>query len=237
MKNNTIQLLLSLLFISLLTTASAQENKRTITVSGTSEFNLSPNEIIVKISFQEYFTDEAEKSEHKIKIESLEKKVLDAIQKTGLKKDKITSGSVQVIRPYKHGIYYKPRLNKSLFVCVNNTQQYVDLTRMLETDGLFEKAITTFSITQYRHTEKEAYLTKSRNLAYNDAINKAKLILSNSNNQVGQVIRVTEVNKSVSTSSTGSFYTTENATTSSSSGFRPIVISYDLEVVFEILKQ
>ena len=213
-------------------TVLAQNPSRTITVSGSSEYSLSPNEIIINIVFQEYFIDDIEKMENKITIESIEKTVLESLEKSAIAEDKITVGAVQVIRPYRNRIYHKPRLSKSLLVCINNTQDFTLLTRTLESDELFDKAITNYSIVEYRHTEKESYMTKSRSQAYSDALEKGRLILSHSGEKLGKVIRIEEINRRNATSSSDSFYSTDNS--SSASGFKPIMISYDLMITFEI---
>ncbi|MEW7290628.1 SIMPL domain-containing protein [Aquimarina sp. 2304DJ70-9] len=212
--------------------ALSQIQDRTITVTGSSTVNLSPNEIILKISFQEYFLDKEEKPESKVVLEVLEEKVRKAIGKSGINKEKITLGSVQIVQPYKNGVYQKRRLNKSLFVCVENTQQHINLARTLEEDNLFDETITDFSVIELRHTEKESYLTKSRSLAYGEALKKAKLILSQSGQQLGKVIRIKELNNNRASNASGSFYSVES--TAGNSGFSPIVISYNLEVTFEI---
>ncbi len=227
--SSIVFLLLSLVFVS---EALAQNQDRTITVTGSSTVNLSPNEIIVKISFQEYFLNKEEKPDSKVVLEILEEKVRKAIGKTDISKEKVTVGSVQIVQPYKNGVHQKRRLNKSLFVCVENTQQHINLARTLEDNNLFDQIITDFSVIELRHTEKDSYLTKSRSLAYAEALKKAKLILSQSAQTLGKVIKIKELNKNRASNTSGSFYSVES--TASNSGFSPIVISYDLEVTFEI---
>jgi len=220
----------ALVFALSIPTASAQNSDRTITVSGSYEYNLSPNEIIVNISFQEYFLDEIEKSENKITIETLEQKLTESIQKSDVKKENITTGAVQLVRPYINGVYLKHRLRKSLLVCIGDTKEFSKLTRTLEADGLFDLVISEFSIIEYRHTDKDSYLKESRSLAYKNAFEKAQLILSQTGGQLGKVIKIEETNKYPNSS--GSFYSTHNS--SGASGFKPIIISYDLMVTFEI---
>lgn len=205
----------------------------TIKVTGVAEYNLSPNEIIVQLSFQEYFTAEPETKANKVKLEVLQEKVMASLKKAAIGKDKITEGGVVVVRPYKHNAELKRRLNKTLYVCVGNVDEYINLTRVLEDDGLFDEIITAFQVSEYKHTEKEKYLTKSRSEAYQDAVKKANLILSASGQKVGKVKQVNELSYRSGNEREGSFYTMDNAG-SGISGFAPIVISYTLEVTFEI---
>ncbi len=226
-------ILLTLLIVST-PKGLAQEKDKTITVTGTSVFNLSPNEVIVKISFQEYFLNNKETSDNKVAIETLEKKVRASVNTLKIDQQKITVGSAQIVRPYKNGIYQKRRLNKSLFVCLDNIEQYVNLTRALEKDTLFDKIITGFSITELRHTQKKSYETKSRGEAYKKALEKAELIISQSPQNLGKVIRIRELNKNQASNPEGSFYSVENS--DGASGFTPIIVSYTLEVTFEIIE-
>jgi uncharacterized protein YggE len=130
-------------------------------------------------------------------------------------------------------VYKKRRLNKSILVCIKNIDQYILLTRKLEEQQLFDQIITTFSVLEMRHTDKETFVTKSRAKAFMDAQKKARLILSASGGNLGKVITINEINSSQRSMDNGSFYSIET-TPSGGSGFKPIVISYQVEVTFEI---
>ncbi len=220
--------------------AQAQPNNAaqipSISVTGKASYNLSPNEIIVEISYQEYFTTPDEKEESRVLIEDLEKKVLGSLEVLKIAKDKITMGAAQVVQPYRDNTtMLKRRINKSLYVCVDNSDNYIKLIRQLEKDKLFEKIITQFNLVSYNHTEKEKYLTKSRAEAFKNAKAKAELILAQANQKLGKVVSIKEINYSFDNSSKGSFYSLDNFSNETTSGFKPIVINYELEVVFEIL--
>ena len=156
------------------------------------------------------------------------------MKKAGVKSADVTMGGVYIVRPYKNGTYQKRRLNKSLYVCVKNTEEYICVTRHLEKENLFDDIITEFSIAEFKHTEKEAYLTKSRSLAYENAKEKALLILSTSGKSLGGVIKINEMGQ-YNPSNARSLYAVESDAAISVSGFKPIVVSYKLEITFEIL--
>ncbi|MFT6747968.1 MAG: hypothetical protein ACJAZ2_002326 [Glaciecola sp.] len=226
------------LVLASFSTVLAQDSAlKSVTVTGKSEITLSPDEIIVTISFQEYFKDKEETSANKVTIEELEQKVLAAVNKAGIVKGKITSGAATLVKPYdsESRSYKKRRLNKSILVCVGTTAAYIKLTRTLESENLFDTIITDFSIAEYRHTKKEEYLDKSRSEAYQNALKKAKLILSTSGQKVGKLITIKEVMSSGRTSGSGGFYMTKSNSALETSGFKPIVISYEIIVAFEIL--
>ena len=213
----------------------SQDNVQTISITGSSSLNLSPNEIIIKLSYQEYFTDKEETIDSKVTIEEIEKKVLKSLKSIGVKDDKITMGEVAIIHPQRRGsvVYKKRRINKTLYVCIYDTDEMIDMARQFETDGLTEDILMTFSISQYRHTERDEYLKATRADAFADAREKASLILGESGRSVGKVISIKEINKNQSNSN-NSFYSFDNQPAESVSGFRPITLSYNLEVVFEI---
>lgn len=224
---------LVLLFIGLPFTLFAQEPSQAITVSGSSVYNLSPDEIIIRISFQEYFTNSAETLESKISITVVEKEVRTSLTAAAIVEDKITAGEIAFIQPNRNNQYKKPRLNKTLYVCVANTEEFMRLINQLEKDALLNDRITYFSIIEYRHTEKEKYLKQSKAAAFTDAKEKATLILGASARKLGRVINIKEVNQN--SGGTGSFYGVDNAGSGATSGFKPVVVSYALEVTFEIL--
>ncbi len=231
MKRNFVLVLVLTLNILGSQTLFAQN---TIKVTGHSEYNLSPNEIIIRIAYQEYFTDKEESSESKVAIEDIEKKVLKTINKLKLDEDKITMGGVEIVRPYENRTYLKRRLKKSLIICIENTKQYVDLIRHLESNDLFDQMVVDFNITEYRHTEREDYLNKSREKAFENARQKAELILKNSGRKLGKVLNIAEINNRSGINERANFYQTEQTQTVVS-GFQPIVVTYNLEVIFEII--
>ena len=210
-----------------------EQDQRTITVEGTKTYNLSPNEVVIEIEYEEYYV-----GNDKVTLESLEKQIVNVLGSEKIKSDKITFGSVAVIRPYNYESkkYEKPRLKKSLFVCLDDSDQYSSLTRSLEKKDLFEKVIKNFGISELRHTEKSSYLEKSRNEAFLDAKSKADLILSNSSQKTGKIIKIEEKRYGLDSSPRGGFYSTDNTNESENSGFKPIVVSYAIIVTFEILE-
>lgn len=207
-----------------------QETQRIIQVSGTSEYNLSPDEIVISISFEEFFTDENEQASSKIKIEDLQQQVFKVLKAAKIEDKDITSGSVTLVRPRIRNTFKKRRLNQTLLICIKNTTEYIALVREIENAGLFEKVVTDFRIVEYRNTNKEEYLIKSRAKAYANAVEKAELILSHSGEKIGKVLSISEMKEN--NLNNGGFY--EMANSNNISGFKPIVISYHLQVVFEI---
>ena len=212
------------------------QQQSTITVRGSYEINLSPDEIIVGIDYQEYFLNENEENEQKIKIEEIEERVLKAIKSTGLPDKKITIGGARIVRPYDRGKYRKRRIKKSLQVCVTTSDEFLTLTRAVESAGLFENEVVGFDIDQFRNTERAKFETECRSKAFDDAKAKAELILSTSGQTVGKAITVREINPSSSSVEVFDASTYEVVTVDDgpASGFAPLVVSCKVEVVFEL---
>lgn len=225
---------ISFLFILGLLIINPTFSQNSITVSGKSEFNLSPNEIIIKIAFQEFFKNGEELAENKVPIEEIEDRLLGAISKMDLDKEKITMGGVEIVRPYENRTYLKRRLKKDILICIENTDQYIELIRLLEKEDLFDEIIVEFTITEFRHTQREEYMTKSMEQAFSNAKEKAELILSKSGQKIGRALKIVEVNNRRTVASDVNFYETTESR-SQVSGFRPIIVAYEIQVVFEIL--
>lgn len=225
--------LLCILFALSAQTAHAQSTSRSIQVKGVKNYNLSPDEIIIQLTFEEYFTDPSESPESKVTLEDIETQLRNSLSTAGVKEDKITVGGIQVVQPYLNRKKLRRRLNKTLFICIGDTEDYIRLTRELERANLLDDIIKKYSISEFRHTKREEYLKLSHSEAFQDARNKAELILASTEGKLGKVISIKEISNQVNTISEESFYSLESPA-GSASGFRPIVINYSLLVTFEI---
>ena len=218
----------------------AQTEDRTIKVTGSSTVNVSPNEIIIKVQYQEYF-DGDEREENRVTIDQIEAKVLEALGKARIEDDKITLGGISVVRPsiYRNNerVFLKRRLNKSLFICVVDTDQLLKVVRALEEAQLMDEVITIFEIVETKHTDIEDFKKQVKIDAFKDAVEKANLILSTSEQQVGDVINVKEYKPYQQPNPmefSPSTYDVAETPSSQISGFKPIQVTYRIEVVFEI---
>lgn len=204
-----------------------------ITVTGEASFNLSPDEIIILISYEEYFTDANEALSSKVLIEDIEQKVLTSLKAAKIKDDKIAMGAATLVRPRVHQKYLRRRINKSLSVCISNTEEYLLLIRQFEQDGLFDREVTSFRLSEYRHTERERYEKECQQKALVNARAKAQRIASQSGRKLGKVMSVTEKDLSSSAWDASTYEVTSSS--SGTSGFKGIPVSYALTVVFELV--
>ncbi|PHI20124.1 hypothetical protein CEQ90_09220 [Lewinellaceae bacterium SD302] len=231
----TVKYFVSCLFLLALSAVQAQAiQPPSITVTGEAAYNLSPDEIIVRISYEEYFATPEEDPASKVPIEEIEKLVIASIKDAGVPDDKITMGEARLIRPRVGQRFLRRRINKSLLVCVSNTEEYLRLIRQLESDGVFEQEVTSFDLTEYRHTERQVYEEKCELEALVNARAKAERIASKSGRKIGRVMQVRELDGKPGNPWDASAY---QLTTSSqgASGFQGIPVSYTIEVVFELV--
>jgi len=220
-------LLLSIISLSNLI---AQEEK-TITVSGESTIQISPNEIILRIDYQEYW--DTPKNEVKTTIKTIEKQILKSLKTAGVKDENVTLGAVTLLREYDRSkrIYFNRRLSKRLNVCVYSSDEIEKVIEILEGDNLFEKAISQFQIASTRHTDKEAFEKQAKREAIVDAKNRANLILEAVGKKTGEIIKVKELSGSGTKSSGDSFYSVQSE---NNSGVSAITVVYKVEAVFII---
>ncbi len=214
----------------------AQENK-TITVSGKSTLQLSPNEIILAITFNEYWTDM--NFTERILLEDIEKKLINALREAKVKEKNITHSEVTLLREYDRTLrrYHNHHLSKTLSVCVNSAEEIATVIKTLRQRALFGKAISGFRISDLRHTEVEQYKQQVKTEAIQNARANGKLIVEALGKKLGDVLTIKEVkavNNWRNNDNGTSFYSTANASRSSESGISPITITYELEAVFEI---
>jgi len=214
----------------------AQENK-TITVSGKSTLQLSPNEIILTITFNEYWTDKD--FTQKVLIADIEKKLLDALRSAKVKEKNITHSAVTLLRDYDRNQrrYYNHHLSKTLSVCVYSAEEIAAVIETLRHRALLGKAISGFHISDVRHTEVEEYKQQVKTEAIQNARADGKLIVEALGKKLGDIVTIKEVNSLNNwrnKDNNTSFYSTANASGSGGSGVAPITITYELEAVFEI---
>ncbi len=213
----------------------AQENK-TISVSGKSTLQLSPNEIILAITFNEYWKDK--NFSERILLEDIEKKLMDALRSAKVKEKNITHSAVTLLREYDNRLrrYHNHHLSKTLSICVYSAEEIEVVIRALRQKALLGKAISGFHISDLRHTDMEEYKQQVKTEAIQNARADGQLIVEALGKKLGDIMTIKEIHSSNSwhNNSGTSFYSTANASRSSQSGVSPITITYELEAVFQI---
>lgn len=220
MKN--IVLLTFLLFTSFFNAQNLQTSPF-ITVTGTAEKEIIPNEIIIAITLKEHMDGKVKSS-----IEVQEKRLFDELKKHSIDLKKLTfnnaSASQLNIRKKTNDLMNEKRYELKL-----NTLQEVN-----QAINAFDEAnIKSFYISEMTHSEIEEYRKEVKILALQAAKNKAKYLLESIDQKVGNALEVIEVdNFSKSTANSNVAYMKEES--GNDIGIKPMVVKYSMQAKFEI---
>ena len=220
MKN--IVLLTFLLFTSFFNAQNLQTSPF-ITVTGTAEKEIIPNEIVIAITLKEHMDGKVKSS-----IEVQEKRLFDELKKHSIDLKKLTfedaSASQLNIRKKTNDLMNVKRYELKL-----NTLQEVN-----QAINAFDEAdIKSFYISDMSHSEIEEYRKEVKILALQAAKNKAKYLLESIDQKVGNALEVIEVdNFSKSTANSNVGYMKEES--GNDIGIKPMVVKYSMQAKFEI---
>lgn len=220
MKN--IVLLTFLLFTSFFNAQNLQTSPF-ITVTGTAEKEIIPNEIVIAITLKEHMDGKVKSS-----IEVQEKRLFDELKKHSIDLKKLTfnnaSASQLNIRKKTNDLMNEKRYELKL-----NTLQEVN-----QAINAFDEAnIKSFYISEMTHSEIEEYRKEVKILALQAAKNKAKYLLESIDQKVGNALEVIEVdNFSKSTANSNVAYMKEES--GNDIGIKPMVVKYSMQAKFEI---
>ncbi len=166
--------------------------RRTITVTGTSEIELSPDIIEFTISMKEYWKEEFESGKKyedyitKIPMSDIEPIVLKQLEKAGVKQDQI---KVSAIGNYHRQTGKDFLVSKTIVVTVSNFEIIDEITKTIT-----DKGINNMSISNLQHSQIEDYEKNLRITALENAEEKAGYLLHSLAEKCGEVISISETN-------------------------------------------
>ena len=230
-------LLCTLLFCSLMLKAqnNPQEPQKFIEVTGSSQFEIEPDEFVFIIGIREYWEEEFEKKTKpenyrtKIPIYQIEKYLLSTLEKLGVKKENI--------RTVEIGNYWRER-GKDFLI---GKRFEITLTDFNMVDRILAKANTIeidyMGIGELKNKNMEQFRMQGKVEALKAARSKAGYMLASIDKKVGEVISIIELPNGNSypmaqfmSNVSGSL--SENEVTSSNS--RKIVLRSEVTVRFAI---
>jgi len=183
--------LLALIFATGILNAMAQQNNtptpRTINTTGTAWKEVTPDEIYVQISLQEY----NKKNNDKVDIETIRNQFLQNAKKIGLTDKDITvqgySGWNGNIVIYKKNKKNNPDLKAGITyqVKLNNTQQMDQLVGILD-----DNATQNFSVSKYDYSNMQELKKELQIAAIKDAKSKAIYTADAIGEKVGNAITI-----------------------------------------------
>jgi uncharacterized protein YggE len=183
--------LLAIAFVALFSlNASAQQVdlRKKITVSGTSDMEVTPDIIYLSISLKEYFKDNSGKK--KVDITTLENQLFSAVQKAGLDKENLT---INDLSSYNYASEKKK--NPDFLASKQYRLKVTDLNKWNDIIGSVDaKGVAYTNIESYDYSKIEALKTDLKIKALKAARLKAAYLVESLGDKLGSVIDIQEVN-------------------------------------------
>ena len=157
---------------------------RTIEVKGSSEIEVTPDEIFVAITLKEY-----KKGSNKVSLDQLEAGLVKSLRKLDIEEDKLR---VQNVYGYNWN-WRKKRSDdflgtKTFVLEVSDLKKMNDLVEMLDPEGL-----NNMNVQSYSHSEIEKLRKEVKIGAMMAAKEKATYLLESVDEQLGKIMEVQEV--------------------------------------------
>ncbi len=164
--------------------------QRKIEVTGSSEMEVTPDEIYVNITIQEY-TDNNKK---KVDINEVRKQFLEATEKAGIAKENI---SIQGMNGYDRSGWYWQRKKKpapdfiatSTFIIKFSSGEQIEKLMSL----LDDKGTQNMYVSETKHSKMEDFKKQVKSQALQAAKAKATYLCESIGEKVGKVIMIKEV--------------------------------------------
>jgi uncharacterized protein YggE len=179
-----------LLLISTKSQAQMQSNNsstRKISVTGSAEMEVTPDEIYFSISLREYFK---ERDKNKVEIETLEKQLQAAVNAAGIAKE-----NFQIENIYGNRWQWNQRKKPVDFL---ESRRYVlKLNNLAKVDDVLSKVdakgIEYVNISRYEHSKIEQYRKDLKLKALQAAKEKAGYLVQGLGEQLGSVLEIHEM--------------------------------------------
>lgn len=217
------------LLASITSFGQSKENKsRTIEVQGSSEVEITPNEIFVGITLKEY-----KKGGDKITLNGLESELVRALKKLKIPEENLR---VQNVSGYNWN-WRKKRPDdfmgsKSFVLEVTNLKLMNNLVNMLDPEGL-----NNMNVNSYSHSDIESYRKQVKIGAMKAAKEKATYLLESVEEEIGRVMEIQEVDygdRQNNVSNMAYRSVAMEADYESNVDFKKIKVRAEMRVVFEI---
>ncbi len=161
------------------------DTRKKIEVTGTSEIEITPDEIFIGISLKEYL----ETAKKKMSIETLEKQLQTAVLKAGIKPEDFT---INNLSSYQN--YWEKKKNPDFFASKQYRLKVSDLTKLNQIiSSVDSKGIASTNIESYSHSKLEDYKRDLKIKALQNAKEKATFLLSGIGEKIGGALEIQEI--------------------------------------------
>lgn len=206
---------------------------KSITVTGTAEKEIVPDEIYFQVILKEFVKDK-----NKVSLDKIEKDFMKALQDAGIPQSSITIDQVYGQRwRQKRRSDAELLSSKSFRIKVSNPNIMDDVM-----DKVIPEAIENVEITDYTHSKMSEYKRELKIEAIKAAKVKAGYLLTAIDEQLGEALEVSEYDnisyaQPITYAQTSNVYMYSNSDGDASdyeAGFKKIKISYSVTVKFRI---
>lgn len=174
---------------------SSTAEARTVTVTGTAEMLVPPDEISVNISFREYWGITA--ARHKVSIDSLEKRIVKAATKAGISSESIVIDSHGAWRHnwnYWHYWYGSSNMlmQRNLTIQLSEVSQLKKIVENLKSQSIRKEGIVGITLGGSSNSKIQEYRKRVKEKALQAAKAKATYLLKSVDEGRGRLVAVRE---------------------------------------------
>ncbi|MGY4383755.1 uncharacterized protein YggE [Pedobacter sp. UYP24] len=188
---NIMKKLLIFAFVALISVSAVAQQvdlRKKISVSGTSEMEVTPDIIYLSISLKEYLKDN--NSKKKVDITTLENQLFSAVQKAGLDKENLT---INNLSSYNYAT--EKKRNPDFLTSKQYRLKVTDLNKWNEIIGAVDaKGIAYTNVESYDYSKIEILKKELKIKALQAAKVKAAYLVEALGDKLGSVIDIQEVN-------------------------------------------
>lgn len=222
-----------------------QEKERTITVTGSSDATLTPDELTLTIQIGEYYKEQFDPAvapknyKTLVKIDEIEKPIMELLKKNGIADSCIHFSYMNTSWNWYYYEEKKPvHFEKTLSVKFRDFDKAVSIVQQLDTKG-----ISYLSLGDFRSSKEQQMRKELKADALRAAKEKAEYMLSKVDHTIGDIVSVKEIDDndnynyswqrpiSQSTLSNGTY---SDALAAPSVSPQDIKLRYSVEAEFEI---
>jgi uncharacterized protein YggE len=171
-------------------TAVLEDKTKKIEVTGSSEIEITPDEIYVSFTLQEYYN----KEKKKIDIDQIQKDFLDRCAKAGITKDRI---EIQSMSGFDQSNWYWRKRKKEQPDLLASTNYIIKFTNAAEIDKLVntldDNATINMYVSRTTHSQLEDYRKQVKIRALQAAKAKAQYLCESIGEKVGKTLYIQEI--------------------------------------------
>lgn len=221
-------------FLSFNAVAQQVDLRKKISVSGTADFEVTPDIIYISISLKEYLKDN--NSKKRVEITTLENQLYNAIQQAGLPKENLTVNSLS-----SYATVTEKKKNPEFLASKQYLLKVTDLNKYNAIIGSVDpKGIQSTNIASYDYSKMESLRKELKIKALQAAKFKAGYLVESLGNKLGSALDIQEVNNEqfpqASMYRTNMMVMKADAMESAPEiDFKKIKLNYIVNAVFEII--